>query len=87
MERNEVRPPVSFVVSHVYTMWKNRISTCAMFPGFYCSMDMPRIIRVGTRAYVIRIAAVSPEHVPVCITLKIALAENDMVLVLTSKLK
>ena len=31
-------------------------------------MDTSRIIRVGTRNYVIRIAAVSQEHVPVCIT-------------------
>ena len=48
-------------------------------------MDTSGITRVGTRIYVIRIAAVS-QDVPVCITRKITLAENDMVLVLTSKL-
>ena len=47
-------------------------------------MNTSRIIRVGTRIYVICVAAVSQEHVPVCITRKITWAENDMVLVLTS---
>ena len=37
------------------------------FSGFYGSMDTSRIIRVGTRTDVIRIAAVSREHVPVYI--------------------
>ena len=49
-------------------------------------MDTSRIKRVGTRIYVIRIAAVSQEHVPVCTTRKLGRAEYDMVLVLTSKL-
>ena len=49
-------------------------------------MHTSRIIRVRTRIYVIRIAAVSQEYVPVCITRKTTRAENDMVLVLTSKL-
>ena len=49
-------------------------------------MDPSRIKRVGTRIYVVRIAAVSQEHVPVCITLKRTRTENDMVFVLTSKL-
>ena len=44
------------------------------------------IMRVGTRIYVIRIAAVSQEHVPVCITRKITRVENDMVLVIALKL-
>ena len=43
------------------------------------------LVRVGTCIYVICIAAVSQEYVPVCITRKISLPENDMVLVLTSK--
>ena len=64
---------------------KYGIYTYETFSGFYCSMDTSRIIRVGSRIYVIRIAAVS-QDVPVCITRKITLAENDMVLVLTSKL-
>ena len=44
------------------------------------------MIRVGTRVNIIRIAAVSQEHVPVCITRKRTQPENDMVLVLPSKL-
>ena len=44
------------------------------------------LVRVGTCIYVICIAAVSQEYVPVCITRKISLPENDMVLVLTSNL-
>ena len=49
-------------------------------------MDPSRIKRVGTRIYVVRIAAVSQEHVPVCITRRITRDENDMGLVLVSKL-
>ena len=49
-------------------------------------METSRIIRVGTRDYILRIAAVSQEHVLVCITRKVTRAENDMVLVLASKL-
>ena len=49
-------------------------------------METLRIIRVGTRDYILRIAAVSQEHVLVCITRKVTRAENDMVLVLASKL-
>ena len=62
-----------------------QVCTCAIFLGFYCSMDTWRIIRVGTRVNIIRIAAVSQEHVPVCITRKRTQPENDMVLVLPSK--
>ena len=48
-------------------------------------MDTSRIIRAGTRNYVIRSAAVSQEHVSVCIARKITRVDNDIVLVLTSK--
>ena len=60
--------------------------TCAIFSGFNCSMETSRIIRVGNRNYIERIAAVSQGHVPVCITRKVTRPENDMVLVLASKL-
>ena len=63
-----------------------QVYTYEILPEFYCSMDTSRIIRVGTRIYVIRIAAVFQEHVPVCIPRKITLPENDMVSVLVSKL-
>ena len=43
-------------------------------------------VATSTRIYVICIAVVSKGHVPVCITRKITRAENDMVLILTSKL-
>ena len=50
-------------------------------------METSRIIRVGTRINIIRIAAVSQEHVLViCRTRRITRPENDMVLVLASKL-
>ena len=49
-------------------------------------METSRLIRVGTRNYVARIAAVSQEHVLVCITRKVTRPENDMVLVFASKL-
>ena len=49
-------------------------------------MKTSRIIRVGTRNYIIRISAVSPKHVLVCITRKVTLPENNMVLVWASKL-
>ena len=44
-------------------------------------METPRRIRVGTRNYIIRIAAVvSQEHVLlVCITRKVTLTQNDTV--------
>ena len=41
--------------------------------------------RVGTRNYMIRIAASSQEHVLECITRKATRPENDMILVLVSK--
>ena len=63
-----------------------QVCTRAIFSGFYCSMHTSRIIRVRTRIYVIRIAAVLQELVSVCIARKITRARNDMVLVLTSKL-
>ena len=56
------------------------------FRGFTLVWTTSRIIRVGTRIYVMRIAAVSQAHTPVCVTREITRAENDMVLVLTSKL-
>ena len=50
-------------------------------------METSRTIRVGARSYVIRIAAaVSREHVLVCTTRKVTRPDNDMVLVLASKL-
>ena len=49
-------------------------------------MDTSRVIRGGSRIYGIRIDAVSQEHVPGCITHKVPLAANEMVLVLASKL-
>ena len=49
-------------------------------------MDTSRIVRVGGRTYVIRVAAASQDNLCVCIASKITPAENDMVLVLTSKL-
>ena len=57
-----------------------------MLSGFYCSVDTSRIKRVGTRICVVRVAAVSQENVPVCVTPKMTRGENDMVSVLTSKL-
>ena len=49
-------------------------------------MDTSGMIRRATRIYVIRIAAVSQKHVSACLGRKITRAENDMDLVLTSKL-
>ena len=42
------------------------------------SKETSRIVRVGTRNYIVRIA-VSQEHVLVCIILKVTRHENDMV--------
>ena len=44
-------------------------------------MDTSRIIRVGTRIYIVRVAVICQELVPVCVPRKIKLPENDMVLV------
>ena len=82
MKCDEVPPPVSYVVTYIPC---SKIENM-VWAGLYCSMGRSRIIRVGTRIYVIRIAAVSQEHVHACITRKITRAENDMVLMLTSKL-
>ena len=50
-------------------------------------METSRRLRVGTRSYIVRVAAaVSQEHVLVCITRRATRPENDMVLVLASKL-
>ena len=50
-------------------------------------MNTSRIQRaVGTGSYVVRIAGVSQDHVPVCITSKITRDKNDMGLGLVSKL-
>ena len=66
---------------------KVKYGTYAIFSWFHCSMGTLRIIRVGTRNYNKRIAAaVSQEHVLVCITRRATRPENDMVLVLASKL-
>ena len=62
------------------------VYTYAIFSGFYCSMETSGIIRLGTRNYILRIAAVSQEHVLVCITRKVTRPENDTILVLASKL-
>ena len=56
--------------------------TYAIFSGFYCRMETSRKIRVGTRNYIMRTAAVSQAHVQVCITRKVTRPKNDMVLVL-----
>ena len=42
-------------------------------------MATSRILRVGARYDIIRIAAVSEEHVLVCITRKVTRPENDTV--------
>ena len=66
---------------------KVKYGTYAIFSWFHCSMGTLRIIRVGTRNYNKRIAAaVSQEYVLVCTTRKVTRPENDMVLVLASKL-
>ena len=51
-------------------------------------METTRRIRVGTRSYIIRIAAdVTQEHVLVCVTRKkVTRPENDMVLMLALRL-
>ena len=51
----------------------------------YGGIETSRIIRVDTPNYIILVAAVS-QHVLVCLTRKVTLLENDMVLVLASKL-
>ena len=79
---NEVRPSVLYTMLQKY----NVVYTYAIFSGFYCSMETSRIIRVWACNYIIRIAAVSQEHILVCITRKVTRPENDMVLVLASKL-
>jgi len=45
--------------------------------GLYSSMDTSRIIRVGTRIYIIRMAAVSQGHATVCIRSNMTRPEND----------
>ena len=85
MERNKVRPPVSHVV--VYIPCSKTSNMVYILTQYFQGMETPRRKRVGTRIYVIRIAAaVSREHVLVCITRKVTRPENDMVLVLASKL-
>ena len=49
-------------------------------------METARTIRVGTRNYIMRIDAVSQEHILVCITRKVTRPENDMLVVLSSTL-
>ena len=56
------------------------------FRGFTVVMETSRLIRVCPRKYIIRIAAVSQEHVQACITRKVTRPEIDMVLVLALKL-
>ena len=48
-------------------------------------METSRTIRVGPRIYMIRIAAVSQEHILVCITREVTRPEYDMILALASK--
>ena len=42
-------------------------------------MQTSIIIGVGTRSYIVRIAAVSQQHVVVCITREVTRPENDVV--------
>ena len=49
-----------------------------MLSGFYCCMETSKTIRVGICIYVIRDAAISQGHVPVCITRKMTRAENQL---------
>ena len=88
MERTEVRPPVSYVVMYIPVVKYHNMVHIYLRNTlvFYCSMYTSRIIRVGTRTYVIRIAAVSQGQVSVCITRKNIRAENCIVSVLVSKL-
>ena len=44
------------------------VHSWAVFSGFYSSMETSRITRVDTRNYIIRIAAVTQEHVLVRMT-------------------
>ena len=87
MERNEVRPPVSHVV--VYTSCsKKKVCILAqyfrVFTVVWKRQEQYEMVLVIT--CILRIAAASQEHVLVCITRKVTRPENDMVLVLVSKL-
>ena len=65
------------------------VYTYALFSGYYCIIVWKRrgyYELVYYRKYIIRIVAVSQEHVLVCITRKATRRGNDMVLVLVSKL-
>ena len=60
------------------------VYTYAIFTGLYCcSMATSRIIRIGYRNFIVRIAAAS-QHVLVCITRKVRRLENVTVLILAS---
>ena len=68
---------------HACTKMHNMVTYLRhIFGVLLYSMDTSRIIRVGSRNYVICIAAISQDHVPVRVTRKIIRDENDMVLVL-----
>ena len=82
MERNEVRPPISHVVVYIPCILKKSVHNYAIFSSFYCSMETPTIIRVGTRNYITRIALYHKNmYWYTCITRKVTRPENDMVLV------
>ena len=74
----------------MYHVAKNKICYLYIrmqyFRGFTVVMETSRLIRVCPRKYIIRIAAVSQEHVLVCNTRKDARPGNNVVLVLASKL-
>ena len=82
MERNEVRPPISHVVVYIPCILKKSVHNYAIFSSFYCSMETPTIIRVGTRNYITRIALYHKNmYWYTCITRKVTRPENDMVFV------
>ena len=73
----------SITRNRVYTMKQNikfgiYIYMYEIFFGLYSSMETSRIIRLGTRNYILRIAAASQEHVLICITRKVTRPESDM---------
>ena len=68
MEFHQIRPTGPYGVMYLPCNTMKNIAwyACASLSGFYCSMETPIIIRVGTRIYGGRISAVSQEHVHVC---------------------
>ena len=88
MECNELRPPVSHLFVYMPCRKKTRYILKTIFSGFYRSTGIKtsRIVRVGTRNYIIRIAVVSQGHVLVSITRKETPPVITMVFVSASKL-